>query len=173
MKKLFSMLIAAILAVLSLSPCFGVLASAQENNIYQQKTAEIQAFAEELSLVTQKYDNPSGSSSASASAVTLYSACDSQGTGSSYAPYSYEDFQTARLIVYSDKDFDEYGAVAHISGYENMHVLQYTDREAAIWAYTQYKAAPEIESVEPDRIVTLNDASFAAEAETRSASALA
>ena len=166
MKKLFSMLIAAILAVLSLSPCFGVLASAQENNIYQQKTAEIQAFAEELSLVTQKYDNPSVSSSASASAVTLYSACDSQGTGSSYAPYSYEDFQTARLIVYSDKDFDEYGAVAHISGYENMHVLQYTDREAAIWAYTQYKAAPEIESVEPDRIVTLNDASFAAEAET-------
>ena len=166
MKKLFSMLIAAILAVLSLSPCFGVLASAQENNIYQQKTAEIQAFAEELSLVTQKYDNPSVSSAASASAVTLYSACDSQGTGSSYAPYSYEDFQTARLIVYSDKDFDEYGAVAHISGYENMHVLQYTDREAAIWAYTQYKAAPEIESVEPDRIVTLNDASFAAEAET-------
>ena len=166
MKKLFSMLIAAILAVLSLSPCFGVLASAQENNIYQQKTAEIQAFAEELSLVTQKYDNPSVSSSASASAVTLYSACSSQGTGSSYAPYSYEDFQTARLIVYSDKDFDEYGAVAHISGYENMHVLQYTDREAAIWAYTQYKAAPEIESVEPDRIVTLNDASFAAEAET-------
>lgn len=160
------MLIAAILAVLSLSPCFGVLASAQENNIYQQKTAEIQAFAEELSLVTQKYDNPSVSSAASASAVTLYSACDSQGTGSSYAPYSYEDFQTARLIVYSDKDFDEYGAVAHISGYENMHVLQYTDREAAIWAYTQYKAAPEIESVEPDRIVTLNDASFAAEAET-------
>lgn len=166
MKKLFSMLIAAILAVLSLSPCFGVLASAQENNIYQQKTAEIQAFAEELSLVTQKYDNLSVSSSASASAVTLYSACDSQGTGSSYAPYSYEDFQTARLIVYSDKDFDEYGAVAHISGYENMHVLQYTDREVAIWAYTQYKAAPEIESVEPDRIVTLNDASFAAEAET-------
>lgn len=166
MKKIFSLLLAAVIAALSLSPCFGVLAAAQENNIYQQKTAEIQAFAEELSLVTQKYDNPSVSSAASASAVTLYSACDSQGTGSSYAPYSYEDFQTARLIVYSDKDFDEYGAVAHISGYENMHVLQYTDREAAIWAYTQYKAAPEIESVEPDRIVTLNDASFAAEAET-------
>lgn len=62
------------------------------------------------------------------------------------------DFQTARLIVRSDGDFNTYGAVEHVRGFKDFHILQYDSPEDAKSAYGKYTYDSDIISVSPDEV---------------------
>ncbi len=64
------------------------------------------------------------------------------------------DFQTARLIVRANDNFDDYGALEHVSGFEDFHILQYGSPKAAESAYQDLKNSNKIESVHPDAILS-------------------
>lgn len=64
-------------------------------------------------------------------------------------------FTSKRLIVYSDVAFDKYGAIDHISGYGNMHILQYATPLDAFSAFTKYNKNPNIKLVVPDIVIEL------------------
>ena len=63
------------------------------------------------------------------------------------------DFQTARLIVRADEKFNDCGALEHISGFDNFHILQYKNVETAQNAYEFLLNNSKIISVWPDEIV--------------------
>ncbi len=63
------------------------------------------------------------------------------------------DFQTARLIVRADGTFNTYGAVEHVQGFKDFHILQYENPTLAETAYTALKISKEIISVYPDAVV--------------------
>lgn len=64
-------------------------------------------------------------------------------------------FTSKRLIVYSDVAFDKYGAIDHISGYGDMHILQYATPHDAFSAFTKYNKNPNIKLVVPDIVIEL------------------
>ena len=64
-------------------------------------------------------------------------------------------FTSKRLIVYADVAFDKYGAIDHISGYGNMHILQYATPLDAFSAFTKYNKNPNIKLVVPDIVIEL------------------
>ena len=66
----------------------------------------------------------------------------------------YRPFASARLIVTSNNTLtDTFGAVAVVSGYKNLHILQYSTEQDAINAYENYLQDTTIISVEPDAIM--------------------
>lgn len=152
MKKTFSFLMSVVILIVSLPCLFSTLAGATNNYQRNKVTSELQNFAEDVYALTSKYDsvlNDSHNSSETIEAVSLIS------TASVDTDIDYESFETKRLIVYSDESFDTCNAVEHLSGYENMHLLQYDSAESAITAYEYYCDNDVIDSVEPDVIVTL------------------
>ena len=64
-------------------------------------------------------------------------------------------FTSKRLIVYADVAFDKYGAIDHISGYGDMHILQYATPLDAFSAFTKYNKNPNIKLVVPDILIEL------------------
>ena len=64
-------------------------------------------------------------------------------------------FTSKRLIVYADVAFDKYGAIDHISGYGDMHILQYATPLDAFSAFTKYNKNPNIKLVVPDIVIEL------------------
>lgn len=68
-----------------------------------------------------------------------------------------EEYQTARLIVKAAGDIDRLDAVAEVSGYDDLHVLQYADAASAREAARIYAAMPGVEYVEADRLYTVDD----------------
>ncbi len=64
-------------------------------------------------------------------------------------------FTSKRLIVYADVAFDKYGAIDHISGYGDMHILQYATPLDAFSAFTKYTKNPNIKLVVPDIVIEL------------------
>lgn len=64
-------------------------------------------------------------------------------------------FTSKRLIVYSDVAFDKYGAIDHISGYGDMHILQYATPLDAFSAFTKYNKNPNIKLVVPDIVIEM------------------
>ena len=59
-------------------------------------------------------------------------------------------FDSKRLIVKSSKEFDHYGAVECVSGYKNLHILQYNDPLKTREAYYKLLENDNIDYVEPD-----------------------
>lgn len=57
MKKLFSVLLSALLLLFTFSPCFGTLAAGLENKVYEKKSAEIKELSNELNALIDKYDD--------------------------------------------------------------------------------------------------------------------
>ena len=78
------------------------------------------------------------------------------------------DFQTARLIVRANDNFDGYGALEHVSGFKDFHILQYESPEAAESAYQKYVYSSNITSVSPDAVISClnSEDSFAETEET-------
>lgn len=66
------------------------------------------------------------------------------------------DFQTARLIVRANDKFDDHGALEHISGFEDFHILQYESPESAESAYNTLKENKKLKSVNVDNVVTVD-----------------
>ncbi len=150
MKKVFSMFLSFILLLFTFSPCFGALAAGLEYKIYEKKTEEIKAFSNVLSDLIDEYDI----SSEGTAAKYRMKSDDMQALKTSG---DISDFQTARLIVYTDDTLNDCNAAVHLSGYEDMHILQYETPEQAIEAYECYSNDKRIDSVEPDVILTLDE----------------
>ena len=62
-------------------------------------------------------------------------------------------YATARIIVKSKDALDYSGSVAHVSGYDDRHVIQYKTAEEAEAALKEYSALASVEYAVPDRIV--------------------
>ncbi len=62
------------------------------------------------------------------------------------------DFQTCRLIVQTDYDFDTYNAIDVVSGFQNFHILQFENESDTQAAYEKYVNNSNIISVDIDRI---------------------
>lgn len=148
MKKLFSILLSFMLLLFTVGPCFGTLAVVLENKVYEKKTAEIKALANELNDLIMKYDDLSVEND-KIRAKSAEVSCVSDNED--------DAFNLSRLIVYSDDSFDEYGAAEHISGLDDMHILQYETPEQAKEAYDKYSNNKHIDSVEPDAVLALDE----------------
>ncbi len=152
MRKVILLLLSFSMLIISISPCFLVMAKDIEKYQYNKASAELQNFAKEVLSFTSKYDsdlNDSHNSSNTSETVSF----STMSSGESEV--NYEIFETKRLIVYSDEIFDTYNAVEHISGYKDWHLLQYDSIEATFEAYEYYCDNKKIDSVKPDFIVTL------------------
>lgn len=65
-------------------------------------------------------------------------------------------YQTKRLIVKSEEEkLETYGAVKEISGFRDLHVLQYETEEAARSAHEKLLLTESVEYVEPDTVVSV------------------
>lgn len=64
------------------------------------------------------------------------------------------DFQTCRLIVESSGRFDTCGAVKQIKGFENFHILQYSNEADTKAAYSALQNDDSIISVDIDRVIS-------------------
>lgn len=64
------------------------------------------------------------------------------------------DFQTCRLIVKADGAFDDFGAIEHIKGFMDFHILQYENENDTETAYNSLLTEKNILSVNVDKIVS-------------------
>ncbi len=151
MKKVFSVFMSLILMLFMFSPCFGVFAAPLQE---EWESKELTGFISGITQLAQEYDKgkdfvvPENDETAQ---IQTFSA--ENITDNSNSKYTLQDFQTARLIVRANGNFDNCNALEHISGFEDFHILQYESPEAAITAYEQYKTMSEIENVAPDEVV--------------------
>lgn len=142
MKKIISILIAVIIAVLPLGAGFSVFAKGSDSN------NSLNEFVNGIVELTHEYDaNKEFSVKDGIDSVQTYS---SENNGEEY---TLQDFQTARLIVRANKKFDDFAALKHVSGFEDFHILQYESPEAAMEAYINLKAEKNMKSVAPDEVV--------------------
>ena len=61
---------------------------------------------------------------------------------------------TKRLMVYSDANLDDFGAIQHIEGYDNLHIYQYDNETQTKDAYEYFSSLNNVTSVEVDAIIT-------------------
>lgn len=131
MKKLkagICVLTAAVMAMLSVSIGFTAYA-----DVLEEQTVE--RFVDNACDVIQDYDSEK---------VLIPSEKESNEP----------DFQTCRLIVKADGSFDTFGALEHIKGFKNIHILQYKDENSAKQAYEALENEPNVLSVSVDEIVS-------------------
>ena len=74
-------------------------------------------------------------------------------TSQANSKYTLQDFQTARLIVRANGNFDDFGAIENVSGFEDFHILQYESPEAAMEAYENLQTQKTAYSAAPDEVV--------------------
>lgn len=142
MKKVISILIAVIIAVLPLGAGFSVFAKGSDSN------NSLNEFVNGIVELTHEYDaNKEFSVKDGIDSFQTYS---SENNGEEY---TLQDFQTARLIVRANKKFDDFAALKHVSGFEDFHILQYESPEAAMEAYINLKAEKNVKNVAPDEVV--------------------
>ena len=141
MKKVISILIAVIIAVLPLGAGFSVFAKGSDSN------NSLNEFVNGIVELTHEYDaNKEFSVKDGIDSVQTYS---SENNGEEY---TLQDFQTARLIVRADSNFNKYGALEDVSGFEDFHILQYESPKAAMDAYNELLTRQNVIEVEPDLI---------------------
>ena len=156
MRKIISIIIMFSTLLLSISSCLPAVAKCIYDYRYKETSNELQSFAKNVYSLTSKYDFDLGNSHNSSETSEVINFMSS-------APFedeheiNYECFETNRLIVFSDEEFDSCGAIEHLSGYNDMHLLQYDNLEATIDAYEYYCDNEIINLVEPDVIVTLEE----------------
>lgn len=151
MKKLFSFFIAITIAISSVITGFAVYAD--EKN----ESKEINNFIDGVVELTQEYDKgkefvaPEENETAQ---IQPFSAQNSEEvTDITETEYTLQDFQTARLIVRADGNFDKFGALEDVSGFEDFHILQYESPEAAMEACTNLQAEKNVTNVAPDVVI--------------------
>lgn len=145
MKKVISILIAVIIAVLPLGAGFSAFAKGSDSN------NSINEFVNGIVELTHEYDaNKEFSVKEDVNSVQTYS---SENNGEEY---TLQDFQTARLIVRANKKFDDFAALKHVSGFEDFHILQYESPENAKSAYEYLKTEKNIIEIAPDSVCCLN-----------------
>ena len=130
MKKIISILIC--LSLIFTTCAFGVTAhevdyTVSGGNVADSDNISADEFAQKVSALIEKYDMT--------------------------RPLTDDDFALARLIIKSTDSINVDKAVAVVSGYDNLWVLQYDTPEDAKEAFEFYKSRPEVEFVEADKPV--------------------
>lgn len=151
MKKLICIIMSAIIIIMLFMPSFTICAA--DTN----ESKRITEFTTGIADLARKYDSgkefvaPEGNETGQ---IQAFSARNSEEvTDSTETEYTLQDFQTARLIVRANGNFDKCGALEDVSGFEDFHILQYESPEAAMEAYINLKAEKNVKSVAPDEVV--------------------
>lgn len=156
MKKIIS----TILCISLLSSIICLSVSAISNNT---KEADISDFINGVTHLAQTYDAGKNFEVTSENisfenfseeAPTYYSASSVSENETDDVPEL--DFQTCRLIIQSDIDFNNYGAVEVVSGFENFHILQYETEPDTKNAYENLLNNPDVISVDIDAVVSID-----------------
>ena len=152
MKRAISILIAFVIAMSSALTGFAVYAEEEK------ESKGINNFIDGIVKLTHEYDKgkefvtPEEDETAQ---IQAFSAQNSEEvTDSTETEYTLQDFQTARLIIRADGNFDKCGALEDVSGFEDFHILQYESPEAAMEAYGQLQKEKNILEVDLDLVCT-------------------
>ena len=152
MKRAISILIAFVIAMSSALTSFAVYAEEEK------ESKGINNFIDGIVELTHEYDKgkefvtPEEDETAQ---IQAFSARNSEEvTDSTETEYTLQDFQTARLIIRADGNFDKCGALEDVSGFEDFHILQYESPEAAMEAYGQLQKEKNILEVDLDLVCT-------------------
>ena len=164
MKKFLSFLLSALM-IASVAFVGRIPAAAEAK---EEKT--LQSFIDGITELAREYDadkdfvvsEPEKTDTAQAFSATqndFAASASTQNTeensGDSTEPaYTLQDFQTARLIVRADGNFDDIGALENVSGFEDFHILQYESPEAAMKAFEKLQSEKNITEVELDLVCT-------------------
>lgn len=155
MKKLICIIMSAIIIIMLFMPSFTICAA--DTN----ESKKITEFTNGIADLARKYDSekefvaPEEDETAQ---IQAFSARNSEEvTDSTETEYTLQDFQTARLIVRADGNFDKCGALEDVSGFEDFHILQYESPEAAMYAYNQLQNEKNVIEVDLDLVCTYAD----------------
>ena len=151
MKRAISILIAFVIAMSSALTGFAVYAEEEK------ESKGINNFIDGIVELTHEYDKgkefvtPEEDETAQ---IQAFSARNSEEvTDITETEYTLQDFQTARLIIRADGNFDKCGALEEVSGFEDFHILQYESPEAAMLAFKQLQSEKNITKIAPDEVV--------------------
>lgn len=153
-------IICILLSISLLASLLCVPATATEENT--EKT-DISGFINGINELTKKYDADKDfevtsenipSENISYEAPLYYSASSVSENETDDVPEL--DFQTCRLIVQSDVDFNNYGAVEVVSGFENFHILQYETESDTKTAYENLLKDSAVISVDIDAVISVD-----------------
>lgn len=151
MKKLICIIMSAIIIIMLFMPSFTICAA--DTN----ESKRITEFTTGIADLARKYDSGKEfvtSEEDETAQIQPFSARNSEEvTDSTETEYTLQDFQTARLIIRADGNFDKCGALEEVSGFEDFHILQYESPETAMDAYINLKAEKNVKSVAPDEVV--------------------
>lgn len=155
MKKLICIIMSAIIIIMLFMPSFTICAA--DTN----ESKKITEFTNGIADLARKYDSekefvaPEEDETAQ---IQAFSAQNSEeDTDSTETEYTLQDFQTARLIIRADGNFDKCGALEDVSGFEDFHILQYESPEAAMDAYNQLQNEKNVIEVDLDLVCTYAD----------------
>ncbi len=163
MKKFLSFLLSALL--IASVAVVGRLPAAAEAK--EEKT--LQSFIDGVTQLVREYDadkafsvsEPEKTDTAppfSATQNDFAASASAQNTeenagNSTESTYTLQDFQTARLIVRASGNFDDFGALENVSGFEDFHILQYETPEAAMIVCEKLQTQNAVYSAAPDEVV--------------------
>ncbi|MBN2913932.1 MAG: S8 family serine peptidase [Ruminococcaceae bacterium] len=152
MKRAISILIAFVIAMSSALTGFAVYAEEEK------ESKGINNFIDGIVELTHEYDLEKefvAPEDDETGQIQAFSARNSEEvTDSTETEYTLQDFQTARLIVRANGNFDKCGALEDVSGFEDFHILQYESPEAAMDAYGQLQKEKNILEVDLDLVCT-------------------
>lgn len=155
MKRAISILIAFVIAMSSALTGFAVYAEEEK------ESKGINNFIDGIVELTHEYDKGKEfvtSEENGTAQIQAFSARNSEEvTDSTETEYTLQDFQTARLIIRADGNFDKCGALEDVSGFEDFHILQYESLEVAMSAYNQLQNEKNVIEVDLDLVCTYAD----------------
>ena len=122
-----------------------------------QESNNINGFIDGITELVQEYDTdkeftvPENDESKQIQSFSAESTAD-ETDNNAEQEYTLQDFQTARLIVRANVNFNAYGALEDVSGFEDFHILQYESPEAAMEAYKNLQVEKNITEVDLDLV---------------------
>ena len=156
MKKLICIIMSAIIIIMLFMPSFTICAA--DTN----ESKKITEFTNGIANLARKYDSEKefvtseGNETAQIQAFSAENKVD-ETDNTATQEYTLQDFQTARLIIRADGNFDKCGALEEVSGFEDFHILQYESPEAAMSAYNQLQNEKNVIEVDLDLVCTYAD----------------
>ena len=156
MKKLNCIIMSAIIIIMLFMPSFTICAA--DTN----ESKKITEFTNGIANLARKYDSekefvaPEEDETAQIQAFSAENKVD-ETDNTATQEYTLQDFQTARLIIRADGNFDKCGALEEVSGFEDFHILQYESPEVAMSAYNQLQNEKNVIEVDLDLVCTYAD----------------
>lgn len=156
MKKLICIIMSAIIIIMLFMPSFTICAA--DTN----ESKKITEFTNGIADLARKYDSekefvaPEEDETAQIQPFSAENKVD-ETDNTATQEYALQDFQTARLIIRADGNFDKCGALEEVSGFEDFHILQYESPETAMSAYNQLQNEKNVIEVDLDLVCTYAD----------------